>query len=377
MLRTVTRIPLAFLFLFTGFLLIPDQALATYPNGEPDQIPPPNESLVLRKIISNRKLSPKSIVHSGTGRFFAQNMMYNHSISVYDRNYNLVRTISDKVNMSDYRVDGYYGIKEGAPVEAAFSHSGQYAWISNYRMYGKGFDNPGTDNCAIKKNYDRGFLYRINTMSLKIESVIEVGCVPKYVAVSPDNRLVLVTNWCSGDVSVVDVEMQKEVKRVDIGKYPRGIVIDSKARYAYISVMGEDKIAVLKLSDYSLSWIDDIGDTPRHLCLGVNDRYLYVSLDREGAVKKLDLINGEVVKTTPTGQSPRSMVMSDGGRFLYVVNYASNSLTKLETATMKEVQTIDTYGKPIGVTFDPETRTVWVACYSGTIMVFEDTEYQP
>ena len=198
MLRNVTRLPFALLILLPGLLLTTGHSLATNTNRDSAPELPPNESLVLRKIISNRKLSPKSIVHSGTGRFFAQNMMYNHSISVYDRNYNLVRTISDKVNMSDYRVDGYYGIKEGAPVEAAFSHSGQYAWISNYRMYGKGFDNPGTDNCVIKKSYDRGFLYRINTMSLNIESVIEVGCVPKYVAVSPDNRLVLVTNWCSG-----------------------------------------------------------------------------------------------------------------------------------------------------------------------------------
>ena len=28
--------------------------------------------------------------------------------------------------------------------------------------------------------------------------------VPKYVAVTPDNRYVLVTNWCSFDLSVID-----------------------------------------------------------------------------------------------------------------------------------------------------------------------------
>ena len=38
-----------------------------------------------------------------------------------------------------------------------------------------------------------------------IDQVIPVGAVPKYVAVTPDDKTVLVTNWCSWDLSVIDV----------------------------------------------------------------------------------------------------------------------------------------------------------------------------
>lgn len=332
-----------------------------------------SNGLRLKKIIRG-DIRPKSIVYSGNGRFFAQNMMYRHSITVYDRNYNQIKTISDKVNLSDFRLRGYEGLASGAPVEAAFSTDGQYAWVSNYSMTGKGFNKPGNDNCDISKEYDRSFVYKINTRTLEIENVVEVGCVPKYLAVSPDNRILLVTNWCSGDLSIVDLKSETEIKRIPLGRYPRGIAIDSKGRNAYISVMGEDKIAILKLTDGSVSWIDNVGDTPRHLILGPNDRYLYLTLDREGSVKKYDLVRGRMAGKVESGLSPRSMTLSSGGHYLYVANYRGNTLSKVSTDNMTISQTVETHEKPIGITFDPITKSVWLACYTGSIMVFEDEE---
>ena len=39
---------------------------------------------------------------------------------------------------------------------------------------------------------------------------------------------------------------------------------------------------------------------------------------------------------------------------------------------MKVIQTVRTDSYPIGITYDPRSREVWVACYSGSIMVFQD-----
>ena len=68
-------------------------------------------------------------------------------------------------------------------------------------MYGKGFNREGTDKCNPGNNYDRSFLYRIDTQSWSIDAAYKVGVVPKVVEVSPDNKYVLVSNWCSYDLS--------------------------------------------------------------------------------------------------------------------------------------------------------------------------------
>src|SRR2546422_927767 len=78
--------------------------------------------------------------------------------------------------------------------------------------------------------YSNSFVYRIDVAKLAIDQVTEVGAVPKFVAVSPDGRYVLVANWCSYDLSVIDTATGAQVKRLPIGRYPRGIAIDPTSR---------------------------------------------------------------------------------------------------------------------------------------------------
>ena len=332
---------------------------------------PLQTSMKLKKTISG-KISPKSIVYSGNGLFFAQNMMYSHTITVYDRNHNLVKTIPDAVNLPDYGFSKFKGNYQGAPVEAAFSHNGEYAWVSNYQMYGSGFGNPGSDNCSPDQRTDKSFLYRINTGTLDIEKVIQVGSVPKFVAATPNNNLVLVSNWCSWDLSVVDTEQNKEIKRIPLGRYPRGIVVDSASEKAYVAVMGSYDIASVNLKSFSVDWLRNVGHSPRHLNIDPNDKYLYSTLNGEGSIAKIDLSTDKVVKKIATGSEPRSMVISDDGKLLFVVNYGSNTVSKVRTSDMKILQTVNVNSSPIGITYDPQTREVWVACYSGSIMVFQN-----
>jgi YVTN family beta-propeller protein len=100
--------------------------------------------------------------------------------------------------------------------------------------------------------------------------------------------------------------------------------------------------------------------------------FLYVTLNGEGKVAKVDLRTGQVVAKVSTGSAPRSMTIAPDGRSLYVVNYESNTVSKLRASDMKVLQTVPTNRHPIGITYDGATGDVWVACYTGTIMVFRD-----
>src|SRR6185436_18779826 len=150
-------------------------------------------------------ISPKSVVASGRGQVFAQNMMYKHSVTVYDQAGDLVQTIPDAVDLTAFGVAGHPGISRGAPVEVAFSPDGTKAYISNYSMYGSGFGPEGSDECHPSDGYDRSYVYRVDVATLKIDKVILVGSVPKYVATTPDGKYVIVTNWCTFDASIIDV----------------------------------------------------------------------------------------------------------------------------------------------------------------------------
>lgn len=321
------------------------------------------------------KIAPKSIVHSGDGQFFAQNMMYANTVTVYDRRFRLVKTISASIDLSKYGYPEYKGVRTGAPVEAAFSHGGRYAWVSNY--YLSGFPNPGDDACDAAAHHDDSYLYKIDTRTYEIVNVVRVGPVPKFVAVTPDDRFALVTNWCGWDLSVVDTAGNREIQRVPLGRYPRGIAVNPASTTAYVAVMGSYDIAVVDLQNFSVSWIQGIGRGPRHLNIDPDGSHLYVTLNGEGSIAKVETGSGKVVQKVTTGKAPRSMALSADGKYLYVVNYLSNTVSKVRTSDMAVVRTVRTRKHPIGVAVDDATRQVWVSCYQGFIMVFQDGEDLP
>jgi YVTN family beta-propeller protein len=317
-------------------------------------------------------ISPKSVRASGTGFVSAHNMMYRHSVTIYDaENLTLVKNISDRVDLTKLGYSGYSGTHRGAPVEGAFSPDGKYLYVTNYAMYGKGFNREGTDICRPSNNYDRSFLYRIATDNWEIDAAYKVGVVPKVVEVSSDNKYVLVTNWCSYDLSVISIAEQKVVKTINIGAYPRGITISSDSKYAFIAQMGGSVVHKIELGTWKRELLN-VGSNPRALVLSPDNQTLFLTLNSSGRVGAFDIAANKMIKTVRTGNAARSLDISSDGSALYVVNFTSDTISKVRASDMKILQKINVCNEPIGVTYEPINKRVWVACYGGSIKVFSD-----
>ena len=325
------------------------------------------------------KIAPKSVVASGTGLVIADNMMYLHSVTVYNAKGGLVRTISDKVHLADLGWPAYPDQVQGAPVEAAFSPDGKTAYVSNYAMYGPGFPKPGWDLATPADNIDPSFVYRINLAKGTITGAAEVGSEPKFLAVSPDGRTLIVANWASWDLSIVDLSTFREIRRIPVGPEPRGIAFAPDGSAAYVTVQYRlapkypAELYRLDTATWQLTALrEDLGLYPRHLVIDPAGQFLYSSLTGDNKVIKIDAATGKTVGTAITGAAPRTIVLAPDGRSLYVVNYDDATLSKVDTATMQVIQQLYTGSKPVGVTYEPTTNTVWVACYSGSLMLFRE-----
>lgn len=325
---------------------------------------------LIRTVTGN--IAPKSVVASGTGLVTAQNMMYRHSVTVYDAEGNLVATIPDSVDLAAFGIGGHPGVSRGAPVEAAFAPNRRHLYVSNYSMYGEGFGPEGSDSCTAGQHYDDSFVYRIDTTTMAIDRVIPVGAVPKYVEVSPDGRYVLVTNWCSYDLSIVDAKSATTLARVPLGAWPRGIAVDPASTTAYVAVMGENTVARVDLASGQVTARWPVGVAPRHIVMDGLGAHLFVTLNGEGNVVKMDPLTGEVVARVRSGTTPRTMVMAPDGRSLYVVNYDDSTITKLATADLSVLQVLATNEHPIGITYEASKGRIWVAGYAGSLQLYDD-----
>jgi YVTN family beta-propeller protein len=342
----------------------------TVPGGTPAA----SRHLSLWKTIGG-PISPKSVVATNTGLVMAQNMMYRHTMTVYNSQGALVKTIPDAVRLSDFGRQGHPGYSRGAPVEAAMTPDGKHMWVSNYSMYGAGFGPEGDDNCSPGSAHAAGvsnsYAYRINLKTFKIDAVIEAGMVPKYLAVSPDGKTLVITNWCSWDADIVDLSLNRVVARVPVGAYPRGIAISPDSRTAYIAIMGSNVLAQVNLATHKVARQIAVGSNVRHVVIDpINGRYLYASLNASGVVVKVDRISGRVMNRIHTGAGCRTVAISGDGTAIFVVNYDSNTMTMLRTSDMHVIQAVATGTHPVGVTYDGKTGRVWVAVYTGELMIF-------
>ena len=339
--------------------------------GTPAQAEVATPSMKLIHTI-NGSIAPKSVRTSGDGVVSAHNMMYRHSVTVYDaKTFELLHTVSDSVSLKDFGYSKTAGNYKGAPVEGTFSQDGKYLYVSNYAMYGKGFNKEGTDKCSPADKYDNSFVYRIDRSNYQIDSVYPVGSVPKVVEVTPDNKYVLVANWCSYTVSIISVEQNKVIKTVKIGRYPRGIAISNDSSKAYVAEMGGNRIHVISLQDFSTSFIP-IGSNPRAIVLSPDNSTMYVTMNLSGRVASWDLINNKPGKSVRTGEAARSLAISANGSALFVVNYKSDTMSRVRTSDMKVTQNIKVCNEPIGITYDVPTGNTWVACYKGQIKIFSN-----
>ena len=317
-------------------------------------------------------ISPKSVRSSGGGLVSAHNMMYRHSVTIYDANtFELVSTVPDSVQLSKYGYSKYSSIYKGSPVEGAYSPDGKYLYVTNYAMYGKGFTREGHDICSPASGYDTSFLYRVNLANYEIDNVYPVGSVPKVVEVTPDNKFVLVSNWCSYDLKVISIASQKVIKTIKIGRYPRGIAVSNDSKFAYVAEMGGSRIHVINLEDFSITYIP-IGSNPRAIVLSPDNSMMYVTMNLSGKVASWDLLNNKAGKSVKTGKAARSLAISSDGTALFVVNFISNTISKVRTSDMKVFQSIKACNEPIGITYDSPTSRTWVACYGGAIKIYDN-----
>lgn len=339
----------------------------------PAETPSNERRLKLVRIIGGA-IAPKSVVATGTGEVWAQNEVFRHTMTVYGPKGSLLATISDRVRLSRFGFEQWDEPVRGGPVEAAISPDRTTMYVSQRAMYGKGFPRPAPmdPRCHPSDNYDRSFVYAIDRVTRRIKDVYRVGSTPKFLAVTPDGGTLLVANWCSYDLSVVNLATGRETRRIKLGPYPRGIVVTPDGREAWIAVMGSPDLARLDLVTGKLRWMRDVGWNPRHLVIDPAGRYLYVTLDWKDEVAKIDIAQRKVVRRRHTGAEPRSMAIADDGRSLYVGNYEDDTMVKLRARDLRILQRVSVPGDPIGVAYEPTTDSVWVSAYQGTIRVYRD-----
>lgn len=304
--------------------------------------------------------------------------MTSADVVVYDAAGRRRASIAATVRPADFGYTQWESTLRGSPVDGAFSPDGSHLWLAHYAMSGPGFSRPGDDDCRSGKGLDTSFVTRVDTRTWRVDAVVAVGAVPKDVRLTPDGARVLVSNWCSGELTVIDAGSAALTTTIPLGSHPRGIAVTKDSRTAYVALTGSSDVAVVDLSSVSSSgagpvrrWAG-VGAGPRQVVLSPDGRRAFVTCLEAGTVAEVDTGTGRVVRSVRTGREPRTAVLSGDGTALFVVNYESSTITRVSTSTLAVVETLRTPRHTIALGYQARGGQLWVARPDGTVDVYAD-----
>ncbi len=306
------------------------------------------------RIIKNVN-NPKSVIISPNGRY------------AYVNNLEGMNTMI--INASTHEVESVVE-HTGKPVEFAFTKGGRYVWISYFRLLEKGYPR----ELGVERNYNYPSVVVVyDTLEKALTHRIDVGVIPKVLAVSPDERLVAVANWNSDDISVIRTDSMTVVKTIKVGLIPRGMEFTPNSEYLYVCNFGSSTLSKINVMALEVeSTIKDVGYKPRDIVITKDGRYAYFSCFGDGVLRKLDLMTDEVVNKIKIGSEPRSVCMTRNNKYLFVVNYQSQSVDMIDLDTFEKVFSQPTDHGSVGVALSPDMKFLWVTNQdTGSIQVFE------
>ncbi|MGF1580790.1 MAG: cytochrome c peroxidase [Gemmataceae bacterium] len=238
----------------------------------------------------------------------------------------------------------------------------------------------------------------VDIASGKVVAEVPCGEKPSALAVTSDNKRVLVTGTYGGDLTAYDFSKGrlKRTGSIFLGFEPRGAVISPNGKLAYVALETANRVAVVDLE--SLKEIERIeaGRWPRYLALTSDGKRLAVGSNGDGGVTVIDTEKRKkLFSETFVGLNLGQMHISKDDQFVYFpwMIYRLNPITptnirigwvlasriarvRLDRQTRREALELDKRGEavadPHGLAFSADEKwLVSAASGSQELLVFK------
>lgn len=325
----------------------------------------------------------KSVIFSADmTRLYALNL---EGLSVYEysqRDKKLLRIFKFKATPGtgwDYETDKPIKSLQEKPVEACMSAGDSVLWVSLHNAEGivPLFLAANTVRSRKPLNETDKLVYVLNPEGAKQDSfytpLIKTGKTPKVIARTADDNTLLVSNWHSYTVSVLNLDYKKypfaTVKKdIAVSSIPRGVVVDDQQKTSYVAIMGGASLAKIDNITWDLNGTVSVASNPRHVLMDRKGR-LFVSYNKLGQVACVEPSTGKTLFTANTAAQPRTIALSKNGQYLFVTCYKGEMVTVFEVLenSFKEVASIPCKGLPVGIDVfeNKNSLEAWVCPYNG------------
>ena len=224
-----------------------------------------------------------------------------------------------------------------------------------------------------------------NTVSLldlaskKAVATIPTGVGPHEVAVSPNGKLAVISDYGTqaqpgSTLTVIDIPGKKQLRAIDLGAYrrPHGIVW-LKGNEVAVTVEGSKALLLVDVSAGQVSGAVPTEQNVSHMVVvSPRLRRAYVANIGSGSVTAIDLKEKKRITDIQTGAGAEGIDISPDAKEVWVANRAANTVSVIDATSLRVTATLDSKDFPIRVKFVPGGKYVLVSnARSGDVAVFD------
>jgi YVTN family beta-propeller protein len=159
---------------------------------------------------------------------------------------------------------------------------------------------------------------------------------------SSDGSRLYVLCQQSDEVRVLDARTYKEMKRIDVGRVPRGFSFSPSGDRLYVANSWDDTISVIDIKALEVIATWPVAAEPSSVIGDREGKHLFVANRISNDIAVLDAKTGAEEKRLAAGRGASYITPSPDGRKLYVTHVYPN-FTAHRTAPQSEITVIDTH----------------------------------
>ena len=210
-------------------------------------------------------------------------------------------------------------------------------------------------------------------------ATLETGHAPHEIAVSPDRRQAVITNY--GDrsapgssLTVVDLSKRKVIRTIDLSdhKRPHGVVWLDGSRVA-VTTEGSASLLVVDVKKGSVSAAISTGQDVSHMvAVHPGTSRAFVANIGSGSVTVIDLAAAKKLKDVVTGEGAEGIAVRPGTDEIWVTNRSADTLSVIDAESLEIVATMPSKGFPIRIAFTPDGKRALVsAAQTGEVVLID------
>lgn len=215
-----------------------------------------------------------------------------------------------------------------------------------------------------------------------VRATLPTGVGPHEVAISPDGRTALVTNYGQrgeggSTLSLIDVPGAKSIRTIELAPYrrPHGAVFLPDGRRALVTAEANQALLIVDLEQGVVERALVTGAEVSHMVdLSPDGARAYVTNIGSGSLTVFDLEQGERVAEIQTGKGAEGLAVRPGSGEIWVTNRADDTVSVIDPASLRPVATLSAPKFPIRAKPTPDGRAVLVSCAESGDLAWFDAE---